>query len=296
MMSISHGQELVQQMIFDGQPTTTLAAACRQLVSTKYRIDDWLDARHRLFRARGWGRGLTSIVSDIDDWFQYIAQNQAVDDEHRAVDDELWLAERYPGPVRGLPRESDLFALKSYDFLEHVLPGVRTDIYKESDGVLRDVDSSLVIGGTSRPYNSEAASWEDLDRINAEGDALYAKVGSLPLYYAIEGKNRVRAFQLKRRSISAFTCSCCFPRADALELHEVVGSGIYAVSSTKFGGLQPLILPSVTVPLLTSYGVRWGRRQSRGVTGRGARKFEHDRRKALYYLASSWPQGDWLLG
>ncbi len=299
-MSISHEQELVQQMIFNGQATTTLADACRQLVSAKYRIDDWLDARQRLFLARGWGRGLASIVSDIDDWLQDIAQNQS-------VDDKLWLASRYPdigkmrvstrGPVGGLSPESGRYALSPYVFIEHVLPYVRTDIREESDRVLRDVDSSLVIGGTSRPYNSEAASLEDLDRINAEEYALYDKVGSLPLYIAIDGKNRVRAFQLKGKSISTLTESCYFPRADALELHEVVGSGIVAISRTTFDGLRILILPSVTVPLLTSYGVRWGRRLGRGVTGGTPESFEHARRKALLNLASCWPLGGfWPLG
>jgi hypothetical protein len=279
-------------MIPDGQPTAALAARCRQLVSAKYRIDDWLDARLRLFLECSWGSGPDS---DIDDWLQDVAQNQA-------VDDKLWLAARHPNigkmkastrrPVRGLGRwEPVPYALSPWDFMERVLPGVRMSTYEEPDGILRDVDSSLVIGGTSRRYNSEAASLEDLDRINAEEYALYAKVGTLPLYIAIEGKNRVRAFQLKGKPISAFTGSLYFPSADELELHEVVGSGIFAISGTTSDDPQILILPSVTVPLLKSYGVRWGRRLGRGVAGRRARKFERVRREARSRLASCWPLG-----
>ena len=277
-------------MIFDGQPTTALAARCRQLVSAKYRIDDWLDVRGRLFLGCSWDPGQDS---DIDDWLQDIAQNPA-------VDDRLWLAARYPDigkmkastrrPVHGLgPWEPGPFALSPNDFIDHVLPGVGKIIYGDSEGVSRDVDSSLVIGGTWRRYNSEAASLDDLDRINAQKDALYDKVGSLPLYIAREGKNRVRAFQLKGKPISAVTGSLYFPPADTLELHEVVGSGIFAISSTTSDDPQILILPSVTVPLLKSYGVRWGRRLGRGMTGRRARKFERVRREARYSLASCWP-------
>ena len=276
-------------MIFDGQPTTALADPCRQLVSAKYRIDDWLDARQRLFR--GYSRGSRSIASDIDDWLQDIAQK-------RAVDDKLWLAARHPNipepeaPTRhhGTPEDPPWdpppYALAPDDFIKLVLPGVQMIPYQESDGVLRSVDSSLVIGGTYERYNSEAASLEDLDRINARGgQAEYAKVGSLPLYIAIEGKNRVRAFQLKGKPISALTWSWYFPSADALELHKVVGSGIFAISGPT-SDRRILILPSVTVPLLTSYGVRWGRRLGRGVTGRCARKFERRRREARFRLAS----------
>ena len=280
-------------MIFDGQPTTPLADRCRQLVSAKYRIDDWLDVRGRLFLACSWS-GNASIESDIDDWLQDIAQGQA-------VDDQLWLAARHPNigkmkastrrPARELDPAGppDLFTLSPGYFIECVLPGVQMSTYKyeRSACVLRDVDSSLVIGETCHPYNSEAASLEDLNRINAQKDALYVKVGSLPLYIAIEGKNRVRAFQAKGRPISALTGSLDFPSADALKLHEVVGSGIFAISGATSHRPQPLILPSVTVPLLTSYGVRRGRRLGGGVTGRRARrKFELARREALFRLAS----------
>lgn len=86
-MSILHGKEDVQQMIFDGQPTPALAARCRQLVSAKYRIDDWLDAGQRLLRRRFWD--YRDISSDIDDWLEDLAQNPALDDKQ-------WLAERYP--------------------------------------------------------------------------------------------------------------------------------------------------------------------------------------------------------
>ncbi len=290
MMSISHGQELVQQMILDGQPTQELADGCRQLVSAKYRIDDWLDARRRLFRGCSWGSG--SIASDIDDWLQDIAQDPAVDDKR-------WLAARHPNipepkaPTRrrGTPEEPPWepppYALKPRDFIKQVLPEVQWITYKESDGVLRDVDSSLVIGGTYERYNSEAASLEDLDRINAKADALYVKVGSLPLYIAIDGMNRVRAFQLKGKPISALTSALCFPPADALELHKVVGSGIFAISGPTSNDRRILILPSVTVPLLTSYGVRWGR----GVTGRRARESEGRRREARFRLASCESMG-----
>ena len=220
VMSIPHGKEGVQQMIFGGQPTPALAAECRQVVSAKYRIDDWLDAGHRLLLRFPWRED--AIKSDIDGWLEDIAQNPA-------LDDKLWLAKRYPdidkveAPSRfSVPGfgswEPGPYALLPVDFIEHVLPGVRMRTDEAPERVLRDVDSSLVIGGTYGRYDLEPASLEKLDRINEEtkqswnpeATALYFKVGSLPLYIAIEGKNRVRAFQLKGKPIWAVIGSVIF--------------------------------------------------------------------------------------
>lgn len=161
---------------------------------------------------------------------------------------------------------------------------------------MSDVDSSLVIGATYNRYDVEPATLDKLYRINEQTKnsriptdcACYTKVGSLPLYAAIEGKNRVRAFQLYGQPISAVIVSAHFPSAHTLELHEVVGSGIFAISGEMFDKPKVLILPSVTVRLLESYGVRWGRRLSRGMTGRRARKFERERREVRIKLASGW--------
>jgi hypothetical protein len=272
-----------------------LVAQCRLLVSLKYRADDFMDA---LWQRLGISHadlsdplfqrlGVSSAVLDPDgiDWLEVIGQDPA-------VNDDLWLAQRHPGfgglecvdgPVR--------YALAPYFFAGSVLPcrdhGREYKERRREDLSLRDIDPSLVIGGTY--YRSWPTVLDDdqLDQINARAaaadpgtDTAYVKVGRLPLYLAAEGKNRVRAFRSAGKRITAFTRAADFPEPGTLELHEIAGSSAVAVSDATSGDPQVLILASVAAPLLTSYGVRWGRTLDRGA-GSGGRTLPDARRAAL---------------
>ena len=171
-----------------------------------------------------------------------------------------------------------------------MLPGARIGIYRSGDVALQYVDPSLVIGGTYSRRWPETLAADELDQINAstiesgpQYDAVCFKIGSLPLYVAFEGKNRVRAFLHARQDMAAFIYTGRFPNADKLELHEVEGSATFAVSNTASGSLRVLILPSVAVPVLTSYGVPWGRRIEPGET---AQMLARARREALVKLVT----------
>lgn len=256
-----------------------LAQSCRRLVSVKYRIDDWLDARRRRF-----GYEDRTLERDIVSWVDKIERNPF-------ANDSLWLLIHHLGA-----RESEnsagvaRYALRPSAFVKRVLPGARIGTYRARDVVLQYLDPSLVIGGTYIRRWPETLAGGELDQINAstiesgtQYDALCSRIGSLPLYVAFEGKNRVRAFLHARRDMAAFVYTGEFPGADKLELHEVEGSATVAVSSMTSGHLRVLILPSVAVPLLTGYGVPWGRRIG---PGRTAQRLERARREGLVKLVT----------
>jgi hypothetical protein len=164
--------------------------------------------------------------------------------------------------------------------------------YEQSEAVLKSVDSSLIIGGTWYNYPPGIRAEGELDKINAGAEAAergwdtaYAKLEPLPLYEAYEGKNRVRAFQSAGRDISAFTSARHFPPAGQLMLHDVARSSFPAVSDMTTRKDYVLVLPSVTVPLLESYGVPWGARVSGGLHTR--RAWKRERRQIQIKLINS---------
>jgi hypothetical protein len=255
-----------------------LRAACRLLASMKYRIDDVMEAlwrcpeitaavlRDPLFQMLGTSGAV--LLPDGIDWLEAVGWNPA-------IDEDLWLAERCgagnaEGPL--------VYAIAPHSFARLVLPsnadghadGMEFLRFTANDMALEEIDPSLVIGGTYQRRWSRALSAPELDVVNAKAaaaapglDTAYVRIGRLPLYVALEGKNRVRAFRAAGKAITGFTCTAPFPDPEALELHEIVdSSGAFsgvAVSDTRSCAVRALALPSVTAPVLEAYGVRWGR-------------------------------------
>jgi len=255
-----------------------LPAACRLLASMKYRIDDVMEAlwrfpeisaavlRDPVFQMLGTSGA--ALVPDGIDWLEAVGRNPA-------IDEDLWLAERSGA---GSAESTLLYAIAPYSFARLVLPsnaggdadGRQYRHFTVDDMVLEEIDPSLVIGGTYQRGWSRAVSARELDLVNAKAaaaapgfDTAYVRVGRLPLYVAVEGKNRVRAFRAAGKAITGFTCTAPFPDPEALELHQIVdSSGAFsgvAVSDTGSGAKRVLALSSVTAPVLEAYGVGWGR-------------------------------------
>jgi hypothetical protein len=260
-------------------PAGSLADSCRRLVSVKYRIDDWLDARRRRF-----GYDDRTLEREIVSWVDKIERKPF-------ANDSLWLLIHHLGAHEsGNPANVARYALRPQAFVKRVLPGARIGTYRSRDVSLEYLDPSLVIGGTYIRRWPETLTPAELDQINAstvasgtQYDAVCSRIGSLPLYVSFEGKNRVRAFLHARQDMAAFVYTGIFPSAKTLELHEVEGSATVAVSNTAHGHLRVLILPSVAVPLLTGYGVPWGRRIG---PGRAAQRLERARREGLAKLVT----------
>lgn len=277
-----------------------LPAACRLLASMKYRIDDVMEAlwrcpeisaavlRDPLFQLLGTSGAL--LVPDGIDWLEAVGRNPA-------VDEDLWLVER--SGAGGAP-EPLLYAIAPHWFARLVLPsGADGDAdggeyrqFNPADMTLEQIDPSLVIGGTYQRGWSRILSVRDLDLVNEKAaaaapgrDTAYVRVGSLPLYVAVEGKNRVRAFRAAGKAITAFTCTVPFPDPETLELHEIVDSSSafsgVAVSDRRRGAVRVLALSAVTAPVLEAYGVRWGRTLSPDAEDHRGRPLSAARREVL---------------
>ena len=215
------------------------------------------------------------------DWLAEVALDPA-------IDDNLWLSRRHFGLDD--PESVELrfypYAIGPPGFVRGVLPVTTDTTYWRADLVLQDVDSSLVIGGTYRRYPEIGKG--ELERLNASvrdhgrewtEAAIYLQVGALPLYFGSEGKNRVRAFLKAQMNIAAFVASIPFPDAETLSLHKVDNSSITCIYNPSSGKYAVLVLPSIAVPLLESYGVQWGRRLSFPVE-----ELNHIQRESLIHL------------
>jgi hypothetical protein len=229
-----------------------LARRCRQLVATKYRIDDFMNVLRRSF-------GSEALDSAGVDWLQEIAPNPS-------IDDNTWLSSRYP-KFENLEVENGLecYAIDPLSFVQAVLPVTTRVLYSSADLVLRDLDPSIVIGG-NYAWHSETIDKSKLERLNAEvrelgpqwsEAAVYLQVGTLPLYIAIEGKNRARHFLKAHMNISAFVASIPFPEAKSLSLIKLRNSHTPFIYDPSTDDYVILVLPSIVVPLLTGYGVKW---------------------------------------
>jgi|SRR5579859_2402355 len=130
------------------------------------------------------------------------------------------------------------------------------------------VDPAQVVSGTYRRYEGrgewtsaqEAMDWLDLlpEQSRFDSDtARYAQVGSLPLYVALEGKNRVSLYRKQNRLISALVTETPWPDAQEMEIRRVRPFGLYALWRNKQGAILPFA--EAALPLLNAYGVKFGR-------------------------------------
>jgi hypothetical protein len=247
----------------------------------KYRIDDFMDAlwrRHEVSAAvlrdplfQMLGTSGAALVPDGIDWLEAVGRDPAIDDRR-------WLSKRTGAAGSSLPGSSLsgslLYGIAPRSFARLVLPsGPDGGQYRQpraEDMALAEIDPSLVIGGTYQRGWLAVPGARELDLINAKAaaaapglDTAYVRVGKLPLYVAVEGKNRVRAFRAAGEAITGFTATDRFPDPEALHLHEIADpSGTAAPDvalSDESGALRVLALPCVTVPVLEAYGARWGR-------------------------------------
>ncbi len=271
-----------------------LMDSCRKFVAMKYRIDDFLDAMWRRFR------DLEAVAFHGMDWLMALGQDPR-------LDDQSWLLSRCP-EFSGLePRAPSLrYALAPDLYAKAALP------YFDGGSVrgefeLSDVDPSLVIGSSfdrRDGFSSDDEQNETLDRINERvgtnspyGDCAYVSVGALPLYIAHEGKKRVRAFLEAGRNIHAWVGPGRLPEASALQLRQIEEpkspyadkSPIYLIFDLSAGEYEVIPLPSITIPLLESYGVSWGPPKERGSWGgEFAWNIQELKRRALHSLVLSF--------
>lgn len=152
-------------------------------------------------------------------------------------------------------------------FVMQVLPFSLT--YYDYDKMQpRDLDPQLIVSGTYNDYSPNAhftptAPTDVMDRSDRlatqeekhhPNSPRVCRIGALPLYVALEGKNRVELFKNAGRQMKALVTDVSFPDADQLTLHRSLPLGIYSVSYK--GDRRVLPVPEAVLPLLEKYGVK----------------------------------------
>lgn len=163
------------------------------------------------------------------------------------------------------PRGEPWTAILPATFCSVALP-FSDPLFDYASMVPESVDPRLVISGTYRTYPNSADPHEAMDRSNAlvDEDARYhaelprlAQIGNLPLYVAIEGKNRVKLFKQHRSTMRAMVTKTHFPSPHELRLVRLWPFGVHALAHGTSTRILPF--PTCTVPLLRAYGVPKGK-------------------------------------
>lgn len=159
-------------------------------------------------------------------------------------------------------------------FVQWALPFTDTVPIK-ADYAPAAIDPTLIISGTYNDYDTSILGRIHPDRVMDFSDGLvtdyptdpYAspetprvgQIGSLPLYVAFEGKNRVALFKRYRTVMHVFVRPLFFPPADQLRLIPLRPFGHHALAHGKPWAFLPF--DRVVIPLLVAYGVALDRPQ-----------------------------------
>lgn len=127
---------------------------------------------------------------------------------------------------------------------------------------VEEIPPHLVIGGRYRNYDRPADPDRLMRELNASGSAIVCRLGTLPLYYAAEGKNRVEVFKHHQRPLRATVRQIWFPPPGKL----ILQPDLFLHQAVWLGGGKALLFPEVTEAILRQYGTR---RRARPWAGRG---------------------------
>lgn len=126
------------------------------------------------------------------------------------------------------------------------------------------IDPTLVISGQYQNYAGQGKSydqtimdWSDKivsDNFKYTQAPTYARVGTMPLYVALEGKNRVTLFKRHRRLIRAFITPVAYPDPSDLTIVRISPFGVYGLAY-RDSNIKVMPYPEITLPLLRAYGV-----------------------------------------
>ncbi|MEZ8292216.1 hypothetical protein AB6D11_00020 [Vibrio splendidus] len=142
------------------------------------------------------------------------------------------------------------------------------NVDNQSDEGIHAVPSDAVIGSTYKHF--EPTTRAKLELLNATSPcglsrAWYYQIGTLPIYFAYEGKNRVQAYQSHNLEITCDLWASSYPSVESLSIHAVKGCpGHYVLHCRDefFVGSElsvaPLCFPNVSIPVLRAYGVKMG--------------------------------------
>jgi hypothetical protein len=127
------------------------------------------------------------------------------------------------------------------------------------------IDPTLVISGQYKNYAGQGKSYDqatmdwsdkivsDNFKYNSQAPT-YTRVGTMPLYVALEGKNRVTLFKRHRRLIRAFITPVAYPDPSDLTIVRIPPFGVYGLAY-RDSNIKVMPYPEITLPLLRAYGV-----------------------------------------
>ncbi len=130
------------------------------------------------------------------------------------------------------------------------------------------IDCYEVVGGNFQDYTNHDKSVKACKQLNASasggfGAPSYHKVGTFPIYFAWEGKNRVSLFRKHGLDIIADVKDTTYPMANTLKIHRCFFRKLYFLSCSdkSFNAKNKkhqIAFPELTIPLLEAYGVENG--------------------------------------
>ena len=172
----------------------------------------------------------------------------------------------------------ELHSIVPSSFMYKVFPFNMSSQMKE---IVEWVDPFLVVGGTYQTYEDDSSYV--CDKIIAEhSPAYYYKMGNLPLYLAVEGKNRVKLFQKHKRPIKAEISQLNMPNPKNLTLHETIFGKTILLScddshyTSRKDSIFILPFPEIAVPIYTAYGVKFGKRKWLPLTTKNQHQIEEN--------------------
>lgn len=124
---------------------------------------------------------------------------------------------------------------------------------------VEEIPPHLVIGGRYKTYDPPADPDRLMRDLNASGSAIVCRMGTLPLYYAIEGKNRVELFKHHQRPVRATVRQIWFPSPGEL----VLQPDVFLHQAAWLDGGKALLFPEVTSAILRQHGLAAERRVPR---------------------------------
>lgn len=195
-----------------------------------------------------------------------VAEKDAFDEMGRKFAPRSW-KDKVQALVAGLVApDHGWSAVCPAQFVKAVLP-FSTTYYHYDEMQSVSVDPSLVVSGAYNDYSStryftptppeQTMAWSDSlateeNKYSTQSPRV-CQIGTLPLFVALEGKNRVELFKQHNRPMQVLVTPTPYPAASELRLFRSFPFGIYSLAHR--GQREVLPFPKSVVPMLQKYGV-----------------------------------------
>ncbi len=124
-----------------------------------------------------------------------------------------------------------------------------------------DIDPQRIVGALYEDFTLPLDPVKLNDQCRADGHngfkgALYIQVGTMPVAYAAEGKNRVAAYVSLGAALGGWVRHSSYPAPDELEIRHYLLPPCWSLRRVSDGQEQMLAFPDQSRRILDAYGVR----------------------------------------